>query len=125
MLQTNQFGPGRYFAKIARPGFTPAESVRFVSACRHDNIMCLNTTATIRLKNAAASATANRITFVIGLSEDAITARNDITTLNTNSNIQRQIFIGLNSTSAYAGFNSSTGYHRCVGLKPTVAGCDE
>jgi hypothetical protein len=75
------------------------------------------TTATWRLKNAGASATANRITFVIGLQEDEITAVNAVST--TNGGIARAASVGLNSTSAYAGFNAPS----CFSNEPSVMLC--
>jgi hypothetical protein len=68
------------------------------------------TTATWRLKNAGASATANRITFVIGLSEDDLTATNLVGASNSSAGIGRAISIGLNSTAAYAGLNTGVDY---------------
>ena len=72
------------------------------------------TTATWRLKNAGASATANRILFVTGLSEDVITAVNAITSTNSSANIQRGISIGLNSTSAYSLFSGGANFQQSI-----------
>jgi hypothetical protein len=63
------------------------------------------TTATIRIKNGNNN---NKISFVVGLSEDVIDATNAAMSANSSSGINRLTFIGLDSTSAYAGFNSSS-----------------
>jgi hypothetical protein len=60
------------------------------------------TLATHRLKNAGASTTANRITFVVGLQEDSFAAVNNAVSTNSSASIARITSIGLNSTTTPA-----------------------
>lgn len=61
------------------------------------------TTATYRLKNAAASTELNKIKFVIGLQGDGISASNYANASNSTGGVTAQINVGLNSTSTPSG----------------------
>ncbi len=63
------------------------------------------TTATLRIKNGN---NANKISFVIGLSEDALTAINVAYAVNASLNIFRETAIGFNSTTVGSVGNSTT-----------------
>lgn len=57
------------------------------------------TTATIRQARATAS---NQLDFVIGVSEDVVSAEVVISTINSSANVARTVGIGLDSTTAFA-----------------------
>lgn len=81
---------------------------RHVDLVNFDNTDSWNyTTATVRLKNAGASTTANRITFVIGFQGDGLLAINNALSSNSAANTARIAGIGLNSTTGFATGSSS------------------
>lgn len=87
----------------------------------YDNTNTWNyTLLTWQLKNTGASSTANRITLVVGLSEDCLTALNVVCSTNSSANIQRAASIGLNSVTAYSIFATVSLFQQSIAAGPVT-----